>query len=202
MQFLGKVCRLQVQPTSLKVGDRSRRSYDPAGISVVPRLTITEDGVIGWSDSDERIDDIHNRNHPASKNRGDNPISIGFVSHYDEMRRAYGEHLVDGIAGENILVEQDQVISEDDIHRGFAIETSAGSLIQFHNVIVATPCVEFSRYAMKFPEDARPDGTVTTTLQFLNNGMRGYYASYAGREVNLSVGDRVFVLDPGEMGPI
>ena len=37
MQFLGKICRLQVQPTSLKVGDRARRSYDPAGIRVVPR---------------------------------------------------------------------------------------------------------------------------------------------------------------------
>ena len=160
-------------------------------------MTITPDGVVGWSDSGERIDDIHNRNHPASKNRGDNPISIGFLSHYDEMRRAYGGHLVDGIAGENILVEQDQRIAKDDIHRGFAIETSAGSFIQFHNVIVATPCVEFSRYAMQFPEDVRPDETVTSTLQFLNDGMRGYYASYTGPEVRVSVGRRVFVLDPG-----
>ncbi len=115
------------------------------------------------------------------------------------MRRAYGDHLVDGIAGENILVAQDQLIGEENINHGFAVESSAGSLIKFHNVIVATPCVEFSRYAMKFPEDARPDATVTATLQFLNNGMRGYYASYAGPDVNVSVGDRVFVLDPGEL---
>jgi hypothetical protein len=202
MQFLGKICRLQVQPTSLKVGDVSRRSYDPAGIRVVPTMTVTPDGVIGWSESGERIDDIHNRDHPASKNRGDNAISIGFLSHYDEMRRAYGEHVVDGIAGENIVVEQDQLIGEDDIDRGFAIETSAGSLIRFHHVIVATPCVEFSRYAMQFPEDARPDETVTSTLQFLNDGMRGYYASYTGPDVNVSVGDRVFVLDLGERGSI
>ncbi len=50
MHFLGKICRLQVQPTSLKVGDRSRRSYDPAGIRAVPKLSITKDGVTGWSD--------------------------------------------------------------------------------------------------------------------------------------------------------
>jgi hypothetical protein len=198
MHFLGKICRLQVQPISLKVGTGQRRFYDPLGIRAVSKLSITSDGVIGWADSGERVDDVHNRNHPASKNRGDNAISIGFVSHYDEMRTAYGDHLVDGIAGENILIEQDQLIGEDDLSGGLAVETSGGSLVRFYNVIVATPCVEFSRYAMKFPEDARPDATVTSTLQFLNDGMRGYYASYTGPDAEIAVGDRVFILDSGE----
>src|SRR3954453_9583833 len=140
MLALGKICRLQVQPTSLKVGDRQLRSYDPAGIRAVPKLTITEHGVIGWNASGERIDDVHNWHHPQSKNRGDNAISIGFVSHYEEMRRADGDHLVDGIDGENILVEQNQLIGEEDLSHGIAAQTSSGPPIIFHNLIVATPC--------------------------------------------------------------
>jgi hypothetical protein len=198
MRFIGVIRRLQVQTTSLKVGERPHRSYDPAGICVVPKLSIAESGVIGWSDAGERIDDVHHRDHPATKNRGNNAISVGFTSHYAEIREAYGEHVADGIAGENILIEQDQLIGEEDLSNGIAIETAGGSLVQLDNLIIATPCVEFSRFAMRFPEDARPDETVTQTLQFLNDGMRGYYASYTGPEVEINIGDRVFVRWPDE----
>jgi hypothetical protein len=198
MHFIGVICRLQVQKTSLKVGKAPRRSYDPAGICVVVKLSITEGGVIGWSNTNEQIDDVHHRDHPATKNRGENAISISFTSHYDEIRKAYGEHVIDGIAGENILIEQEQVIGEKDLSNGIAIETSGGSLVQLDNLIVATPCVEFSRFAMQFPEDARPDETVTETLQFLNDGMRGYYAAYAGPNVEITIGNRVFARWPDE----
>jgi MOSC domain len=112
------------------------------------------------------------------------------------MRQAYGEHLADGIAGENILIGQDQLIGEDDLRHGIAIETSGGTMIQLDNLTVATPCVEFSRYAMRFPADQHPDETVTETLQFLNDRMRGYYASYSGQDAEVRVGDRVFVQWP------
>jgi hypothetical protein len=196
MHSIGIITRLQVQTTSLKVGERTRRSYDPSGIRDVSKLTITSGGVVGWDSENSRLDDIHHCDHPASKNRGDNAISIGFTSHYDEMRQTYGEHLFDGIAGENILIDQDQLIGEDDLRHGIAIETSGGKLVQLENLIVATPCVEFSRYAMRFPTDQRPDETVTETLQCLNDGMRGYYASYAGDETEVRVGDRVFIRWP------
>jgi hypothetical protein len=196
MHFIGVIQRLQVQTTSLKVGDGPRRTYDPAGIRAVSKLAITPGGVIGWDEADIPIDDVHHRSHPDSKNRGDNGISLGFTSHYQEMRQAFGDHVVDGIAGENILIAQDQVVGEDDLRHGIAIETSGGTMVQLDNLIVATPCVEFSRYAMRFPADQRPDETVTETLQFLNDGMRGYYASYSGNEAEVRVGDRVFVRWP------
>jgi hypothetical protein len=196
MHFIGVIRRLQVQITSLKVGERPRRSYDPAGIRVVPKLTITDAGVIGWDEEGKRIEDVHHRDHPASKNRGDNGISIGFTSHYEEMRQALGGHVVDGIAGENILIEQEHLIGEDDLRHGIAIETNGGTLVLLDNLIVATPCVEFSCYAMQFPEDECPDERATETLQFLNDGMRGYYASYSRGDVQISVGDRVFVRWP------
>jgi hypothetical protein len=196
MHLIGIIQRLQVQVTSLKVGERTRRSYDPAGIRVVSRLTITPNGVVVWDEAGSQLNDVHHRDNPGSKNRGDNGISIGFTSHYQEMREAYGDHVVDGIAGENILIEQDQLVGEDDLAHGIAIETSDGNLVRLANLIVATPCVEFSRYAMRFPEDQRPDETVTETLQFLNDGMRGYYASYSGKDVEVRVGDRIFIVTP------
>jgi hypothetical protein len=196
MHLIGIVTRLQVQTTSLKVGERNRRSYDPSGIRVVPKLAITPDGVFGLDVENYRLDDVHHRDHPASKNRGDNAISIGFTSHYDEMRQAYGEHLIDGIAGENILIAQNRLVGEDDHRHGIAIETSGGTMVQLDNLVVATPCVEFSRFAMRFPADQRPDESVTETLQFLNDGMRGYYASYSGQEAEVRIGDRVFVRWP------
>jgi hypothetical protein len=60
-------------------------------------------------------------------------------------------------------------------------------------VIVAAPCVEFARYALKFPDGARPDATVTEALRFLDAGMRGFYATYGGEPAVVEVGTRVFL---------
>lgn len=58
---------------------------------------------------------------------------------------------------------------------------------------MAVPCVEFTRWAMRYPEDARPDLTVTENVRFLDDGMRGFYAAYDGQPVTVALGDRVFV---------
>ena len=59
-------------------------------------------------------------------------------------------------------------------------------------IIVATPCVEFSRYALDYPADQPPDRRVADTVAFLNNGVRGFYG--AMRETaTIRVGDRVFL---------
>jgi hypothetical protein len=58
---------------------------------------------------------------------------------------------------------------------------------------VAAPCVEFARYALKFPEGARPDASVTEALRFLGAGMRGFYTTYTGEPAVVEVGARVFL---------
>jgi len=58
-------------------------------------------------------------------------------------------------------------------------------------LIPAPPCAEFSRWVMGYPEGVAPDRTVTETLQFLGDGMRGFYAAPAGR-ARIAIGDRVF----------
>jgi hypothetical protein len=194
MRLVGTIAKLQVQQASLKVGQPPHKRYDPGPLTAVPALTLDNGGVNGWSATGDAIADVHHAAHPQSKNRGENGVSVGFTSHYDAMRARFGAYLADGIAGENILVAAEQMLSEDDLRAGLAIETADGALVRLDDLIVATPCVEFTRYAMRFPVDARPDATVTEALQFLNDGMRGYYAAYHGPGTRIELGCRVYLL--------
>jgi len=195
MELLGRIVRLQVHESSLKVGDRPRRWYEPGPIRVVPALTLDERGVIGQAEAGGTILDVHNATHPASKNRvGTNGISVGFTSHYAAMRVRFGDHLADGIAGENILVATDRMFTEADFAAGIQIEAADGAMIRLEDVIIAEPCVEFSRYALSYPLDAPSDRAVTDTLNFLREGTRGFYAAHRGEPVTAAVGARVYLL--------
>lgn len=195
MRLVGPIVRLQVQVVSLKVGKLRWRHYDPAGLRSVPLLELNDGGVQGWTTDEEPLADVHHRDHPDSKNRGgENGISVGFTSHYDAMRQRFSDHLTDGIAGENILVATDTLLTEADLATGLVIATADGRELRLGDAFPAAPCVEFSRYALHFPADARPDETVAAALRFLNDGMRGFYASYHGPAERLAVGDRVFVV--------
>jgi hypothetical protein len=193
VRLIGTIVRLQVQESSLKVGDKPRR-YDPAPIQSVPALSVSSAGVVGLAENEQSIVDVHNHDHPASKNRrGENGISIGFTGHYRVMRQRFGQHLADGIAGENILIEVDRQFQEEELAGGVVVEATGGKQLELRPVIVAAPCVEFSRYALQFPDDARPDTTVTEALRFLDAGMRGFYATYGGEPAVVEVGAQVFL---------
>jgi hypothetical protein len=192
-QTVGTVVRLQVQESSLKVGSKPRR-YDPAPIQSVPALSLDPAGVVGLAENGQAVVDVHHHDHPSSKNRGgENGISLGFTTHYIAMRQRFGQHLHDGIAGENILIEVDRQLSVEDLAGGVVIEGAGGRRLELRPVIVAAPCVEFSRYALTFPDDARPDATVTEALRFLDAGMRGFYATYSGEPAVVEIGARVFL---------
>jgi hypothetical protein len=193
VRLIGTIVRLQVQESSLKVGHKPRR-YDPAPIRLVPTISLSAAGVVGLAKNGETIVDVHHRDHPMSKNRGgENGISLGFTGHYRVMRQRFGQHLADGIAGENILIEADRQFQEEELAGGVVVEGTGGKQLELRPVIVAAPCVEFSRYALQFPDDARPDTTVTEALRFLDAGMRGFYATYDGEPAMVEVGARVFL---------
>jgi hypothetical protein len=194
MDLLGAIIRLQVQTTSLKIGERPHTRYDPAGIVAVPRIELEPGGVNGYTAAGTRLDDVHHADHPRSKSRGTNAVSVLFTAHYDEIRRRFGDWLADGIAGENILVRCDRHLGEAEVRGGIRIESRDGATIDLKQVIVADPCVEFSRYAMRFPENQRPDRTVTEAVQFLSEGMRGYYAVYQGPPVTIRLGELVYAV--------
>ena len=194
MLLVGEIVRLQVQAESLKVGQAPRHRYDPAPIRAVPTLRLDAGGATGLTDWGDEIEDIHHALHPASKHRGTNGLSVLFTGHYAAMRKRFGPHLTDGIAGENVLVAHDGFIGEDDLTPGPIVETTEGLRLELSRVIVAAPCVEFARYALRFPDVERPDRTVTDAVRFLDGGMRGYYAAYEGDPIVIRAGDKVYAM--------
>ena len=196
MQCIGSIKQVQVQRSSLKVGERSQRYYDPSPLLVVNRLLLTRSGAIGVTAEGERMIDVHHADHPASRNREVNDISLGFTGHYEAMRDRFGPHLHDGIAGENILIEAEgHEFSLETLSGGVAIQDAYGQLIYLTEIEVAAPCQPFSQFASG---EARSltNSEMKKTLQFLHNGRRGFYAKLApehwGAEVR--AGDKVFVL--------
>ena len=110
MELIGTVVRLQVQVVSLKVQGATREQYDPSGLCSVPALELDQAGASSRDVYGAVVLDQHHREHPHSKNRrGLNGVSIGFTAHYAAMRERFGEHLCDGIAGENIVVATEQL---------------------------------------------------------------------------------------------
>lgn len=145
---------------------------------------------------DESIMDIHNRAHPHSRFSGMNSMSFGFTVQYARMRDRFGEHMLDGVAGENILIETTDIYSVDDFKYGIVIHCSAGDeYLWLGDVIVAHPCLEFSRFALQNVKAEESSKAIKATLQFLDEGTRGFYATPVIRDTQpvISVGDRVYI---------
>lgn len=189
---IGRIVRLQVQTASLKVPGPRFRAYDPTGIQVVARLRLDDGGVTGVDTSGQLLPDVHHRDHPASKFRGENGLSVGFTSHYQAMRTHFPVDPGDGAAGENIVVATDRRWSEDELAPGLEIVTAAGP-VAVHGVIAAAPCVEFARYMLDWPPLARPNHTVSDAVAYLSGGTRGFYATLTGASADIAVGDLVVV---------
>ena len=178
MHEIGRIKQVQVQCSSLKVGLRPHRYYDPTPLLVVSRLLLMPGGVVGITTEGEQVMDVHNADHSDTRNsNGDNGISIGFTGHYHVMRKHFGAHLIDGIAGENILVEAEEEQSASDFERGIVIKRlDNGRLIHLTRVVVAAPCIEFSQFAIN-AQTPPSNQLIKETLQFLNDGRRGFYAT-------------------------
>lgn len=192
LELLGPVVRLQVQTASLKCGERPHRWYNPEFIRSVPALRLDDGGVTGLDGKD--IADVHHRDHPQSRWRDGNGVSVGFTGHYARMRARFGSHLTDGIAGENILVDTHRELSDDELS-GDIVVVGRGRPIQLATVQHAPPCVEFSKFCAGYAADQRSDTVITETLQFLNHGMRGFYATLAEgglSPVTIMIGDLVY----------
>jgi len=191
MQKIGTVQFLQIQRESLKEGEHQNHIYNPAPLLTVEKIQLTPDGIVGHTARDEEIIDVHNVNHHGSKNRGNNNISIGFLQNYDAMRNRFGDHLSDGIAGENIIVDVEVDLATFTNAKQYFIQHS-DEIIELFEVIPAPPCKPFSTFCLVVPQ-CRDD--IKAALQFLSDGMRGYYALLADDAVAFSVqaGDTLYV---------
>jgi MOSC domain len=138
------------------------------------------------------IIDVHNVSHPQSRNGGANGISVGFTAHYAAMRAHFGAHLSDGIAGENILVETASTIKLSDLGKRLVFQNQAGTFVYLDNLLVAPPCEPFSRFALRQSPPVEA-ATMKATLQFLDDGTRGFYA--VPLSGTIQSGDKVFASD-------
>lgn len=186
---IGPVIRVQVQRDSLKRSEGRRVWYDPAPLLTTAALHLTPTGAVGRDDAGDAVMDVHNAQHPASRYRGENGISVGFTAHYAKMRDRFGSHLADGIAAESLLVETDHLLALDDVAAGFVIITRGGKQIALGGVEVAEPCAPFSRFCLGLAPDAPTDNHVTDALRFLRGGTRGFYATLDGDSATVTPGD-------------
>jgi len=197
MHEIGRITLLRVQRSSLKLGKRLETYYDPTPLLSVEGLHLTPQGVFGITKDGSEVMDLHHIDHPTTHNvRGVNGVSIGFTSHYQSMREAYGEHLVNGIAGENMLIEAESIMTLKDLGSRLAIALQkTGQFVYLTDLKVAAPCIEFSQFAANHGKPLPPN-KLKATLQFLNDGCRGFYATTedAPDELIVHVGDKVFVV--------
>lgn len=172
--------------------------YDPAPLLSVESLRLTREGALGLPADGSVVVDVHHAGHRETRNsEGVNDLSVGFTGHYAAMRAEYGPHLVDGCAGENILVEAEGEVPLARVARGMVIRGAEGRAAPILGVRVALPCVEFSGFASRSTEP----GTIKRALQFLDAGRRGFYCRYEGdEEAVVRVGDEVWMAAEGEAG--
>jgi hypothetical protein len=192
---LGPIIRLQVQAEKIKSGEGIRERYTPQEhLTPVDALRLDSGGVCGITVDGDVINDVHHRDHPRSRFRATNGISLLTSGHYAKMREQFGDHIVDGIAGESILIDFDGVLTLDDLAHGVVIG-EGDRAVAIRSWSVAHPCAPFSRYAVQFPDDAKPDRRLTEALQFLDDGTRGFYGLLddlpEGREIR--VGEMVYL---------
>jgi hypothetical protein len=192
---LGKIKLVQLQPSGLIIETPSGYFYDASRRVEVNQLWITAKGIEATTPGGKQLFDIHHLDHPDKAYDDDDLICIGFTSHYDAMRAYFGDHMVDGIAGENIIIEYDQEVWEADLGKQIAIENAeTGQMTIMDLVSFAAPCDEFSHFAALSQHERLPAPELKATLQFLNKGRRGFLLVMQEGQAAATVrpGDQVF----------
>ncbi len=203
-RLLGVVSLVQLQPDGLIVDTKElgtiRSVYDAGRRVEVDRIEISPRGIEATLPTGERVLDIHHLDHPAKAYDDDDLVCIGFTAHYEAMRGHFGAHMVDGIAGENIIIDAPGEIWPNDLGEALAIENQdSGEIANFTMVSFAAPCVEFSRFCIQRPYEEVPARRLGEILRFLGNGRRGFLLVLDDPDgpVTVRPGDRVLISSAG-----
>ena len=195
LKDLGVIKLVQLQPSGLIIAVPSGYFYDPSRRVEVDQLLITPKGIEATTSKGEHVLDIHHIDHPDKAYDEDDLICIGFTSHYEAMRSRFGEHMVDGIAGENIIIDFEKEVWVDDIRTQIAIENSETRQITRLDLLsYAAPCDEFSHFASQSQGERLPAEELKDVLKFLNDGRRGFLLVLSKGQENavIQTGDKVF----------
>lgn len=185
-----EIVRLQVQREPLKQGNAPLRWYEPSAVLAVSSIEVGPSGVHGIADDGERIIDVHHRGHPRTRDaKGNAGVTIMGTGDYRALRARYGDHVTNGIAGETILVDAPDGLAGGGLPPTLTVQTGTGNLV-LHQVRVAGPCVEFSRFCLRRPHTDKVDQQLREAMVHLDGGARGY-RSVAGGEAVIRLGDTV-----------
>lgn len=192
-RLLGRVVRLQVQLRPLKPGTAPWRRYRPEAITAVDALAVGPDGAYGITADGDRLLDVHHRDHPQSRDpKGRSGLTVMVRGDYAALRDRYGQHVVDGVAGESLLLDRETPITGGDLSAGLVAETVDGHRLALDRVRPAAPCVEFARFCLRQDPSAHVDSAVRQGLLDLDGGTRGYRA-VAASTGTIAVGARVWL---------
>jgi len=187
-----RIVRLQVQHGPVKVGRAPMRCYRPSAIVPVDRIVAGPRGVYGLTSVGEQILDVHHQDHPQSRDpRGRAGILFMGTGDYAALRDRYGEHVVDGIAGETVLLDAPDGLASLHLPSVVTVSTTEGPL-QLRDVREADPCVEFSRFCLRQEPAPTVDEAVRRALIDLDHGARGY-RSVADGTGTVRIGDLVII---------
>lgn len=190
MELIGSVVRLQVQRSRLKPGPAATRVYDPSPLLEVTELDVGPRGVVGVTESGPVVD-VHHADHPDSRNRRlANGISLLPRAHYVFLRERFGAHVVDGVAGESVLLDAATPWDAAGPAGTLLVETTDGEHLELADAVGIPPCIEFSRWCLRRPVGP-VDDEVRATMQLLDDGARGYYAAPQG-SARIETGARLF----------
>ncbi len=190
--LLGTVARLQVQRAPLKPGVAPYRVYDPSPLVPVSAVRVDPRGVHGLLDDGTEVLDVHHMDHPLTRDaKGRAGLTVMTRSDYVRLRSRFGSHVVDGCAGEVVLINGARPVHGEDLY----VETVRAGVVRLTDVRVAKPCVEFCRFCLRLPSSALVDELLEDAMSFLDEGGRGYRARAAGGPVDITLGARMWVGD-------
>ena len=188
---IGPIERLQIQRERLIIGTRPDQVYRPDPLIAVDSMVLSPDGPLAKVDGGWVVA-VHHAAHPANPVPNlDRMLSVGFTSHYAAMAAHFGSAPI-GIAGENIIVAADRMITAPELAGGLVVERPDGAQLELKGATVAEPCVPFTRFMLN---DLEADlDLVQPNREFLRNGMRGFVMGTARlfESVEISVGDVVY----------
>ena len=185
MEKIGDIVALQCHRDRIKI---KGVAYLPDLIQRVDEAALSGGGMIGHHDGSWLMD-VHHPVHPTGKGNAYRAVSFGFTSHYAAMSERFGE-VADFIAGENIIVETDDMVSLEDLEGGVVVRTADGD-IEFTEAIVLAPCREFTSHLLGLDTPAEKE-EISEDIGFLGEGMRGFGVGIEGGPFMVRVGDEVW----------
>lgn len=190
MNEIGCVAQLQIHLERVKKGVKPDQYYDPVALQAMPALRLTAQGIVGLADGQEWLD-VHHVDHPDSKSQEGHAISFNFQSHYIRIRERFGPGVAIGSGAENILIAAEGFFDLPTLAGGLIIETQSGFAVHLTQIELDHPCLPFTKYLLGLSGSGSQ--VDKETLQFLDDGTRGFYGVWAGEPVEVRVGDRVLL---------